>query len=134
MLVPRREGRLVKAATWSSSKWAHVGGRDRVVIRFSTGHVDDRRAAMLDDRILAEFVLEEGREALGLRGEPLDVVVRRWPDGLPQYDVGHARRVGAAMQGLPDGVHLTGALYDGVGVAPTIGHAERVASAIRRTA
>ncbi len=131
MLVPRGEGRLVKAATWSSSKWAHVGGRDRVVVRFSTGRVDDRRAAGLDDRILAELVLAEAREALGLRGEPLDVVVRRWPDGLPQYDVGHRQRVAAALQGLPDRVHLTGAPYDGVGVAPVVGHAERVAATIR---
>ena len=86
---------------------------------------------LLDDRILTELVLAEGREALGLRGEPVDVVVRRWPDGLPQYDVGHAGRVGAALQGLPTGIHLTGALYDGVGIAPTIGHAERVAAGIR---
>lgn len=131
MLVPRGEGRLVKAATWSSSKWAHVGVDGRVVVRFSTGRVDDRRAAMLDDRILAELVLAEGREALGLRGEPIDLLVRRWPDGLPQYDVGHARRVGAVLQGLPSGVHVTGALYDGIGVAPIVGHAQRVAATIR---
>jgi oxygen-dependent protoporphyrinogen oxidase len=132
MLVPRTAGRLVKAATWSSSKWAHQGGDDRAVIRFSTGRVDDRRAAQLDDRILTELVLAEAREALGLRGEPIDVVVRRWPDGLPQYDVGHARRVGAALQGLPDGVHLAGALYEGVGIAPIVAHAEGVAARIRR--
>ncbi|MFT6943228.1 MAG: oxygen-dependent protoporphyrinogen oxidase [Nitriliruptoraceae bacterium] len=131
MLVPRGEDRLVKAATWSSSKWEHVGGRDATVIRFSVGRVDDRRAAMLEDRILSEIVLTEGREALGLTGEPLDVVVQRWPDGLPQYDVGHDRRVAAIRQGLPAGVHVTGAVYSGVGVAPTVGHAEQVAATIR---
>ncbi len=131
MLVPRAEERLVKAATWSSNKWAHVGSDARTVVRFSVGRVDDRRGMMLEDRILTELVLQEGREALGLTGEPTDVVVQRWPDGLPQYDVGHERRVAAVVQGLPHGVHVTGALYAGVGVAPTIGHAERVAAAIR---
>ena len=133
-LVPRSEGRLVKAATWSSNKWGHVGGDDLTVVRFSVGRVDDRRGLDLDDRILTELVLTEGREALGLTGEPVDVVVQRWPDGLPQYDVGHARRVAAVTGGLPDGVHMTGALFDGVGVAPVIGHAESVAAAIRAAA
>lgn len=134
MLVPRPEGRLVKAATWSTSKWGHLGADGLVRIRFSVGRVDDRRGLELDDRILTELVLAEGREALGLHGEPTDVVVQRWPDGLPQYEVGHRERVAAVLQGLPDGVHVTGALYAGVGVAPTVGHAEQVAATIRAAA
>ncbi len=132
-LVPRSEGRLVKAATWSSNKWAHVGD-DLTMVRFSVGRVDDRRGLDLDDRILTELVLAEGREALGLQGEPVDVAVQRWPDGLPQYDVGHVRRVAAVQQGLPEGVAMTGALFDGVGIAPIVGHAEATAAALLRTA
>lgn len=130
-LVPRSQRRLVKAATWSSNKWAHVGSDDQVRVRFSVGRVDDRRGLDLEDRILVELVLAEAREALALHGEPVEVAVQRWPDGLPQYDVGHAARVAAVLQGLPSGVHVTGALYDGVGIAPIIGHAERVAATIR---
>lgn len=131
-LVPRSEGRLVKAATWSSNKWDHVGD-DLTMVRFSVGRIDDRRGLDLDDRILTELVLDEGREALGLTGEPVDVVVQRWPDGLPQYDVGHVRRVAAVQRGLPDGVAMTGALFDGVGIAPIVGHAEATAAALLRS-
>ena len=133
-LVPRSEGRLVKAATWSSNKWAHAGDDGLARVRFSVGRIDDRQGLDLDDRILAELVIEEGRAALGLEGDPVDVVVRRWPDGLPQYDVGHARRLAAVRQGLPAGLHMTGALFDGVGIAPIVGHAEGVAAAIRASA
>ena len=133
-LVPRSEGRLVKAATWSSNKWGHVGGEDRAIVRFSVGRVDDRRGLDLDDRILAELVLAEGRAALGLTGEPVDVIVKRWPDGLPQYDVGHERRMAAVRRGLPAAVHMTGALFDGVGIAPIVAHAEGVAATIRAAA
>ena len=133
-LVPRSEGRLVKAATWSSNKWGHVGDDEHTIVRFSVGRVDDRRGLDLDDRILAELVLTEGREALGISGEPVDVVVQRWPDGLPQYDVGHTRRMAAVRRGLPTGVHMTGALFDGVGIAPIVGHAEGVAGTIRAAA
>jgi len=131
MLVPRSEGRLVKAATWSSGKWAHLDDGEVVFVRFSVGRVDDRRGLDLDDRLLAELVLAEGRELLGLVGEPADLLVRRWVDGLPQYEVGHAERVAAVRQGLPPGVHVAGALYDGVGVAPTIAGAEQVATRLR---
>lgn len=130
-LVPRGEGRLVKAATWSTSKWAHLGADGLTRIRFSVGRVDDRRGLDLDDRILTELVLGEAREALGLDGDPADVTVQRWPDGLPQYDVGHVTRVASIRQGLPPGIHVTGALYDGVGVAPIVGHAEALATRIR---
>lgn len=133
-LVPRREGRLVKAATWSSSKWDHVGADGLVRLRLSVGRVDDRRGLDLEDRILAELAVDEARAALGLRGDPADVVVHRWRDGLPQYDVGHAERVAAVRQGLPAGVHTTGALHDGVGIAPVVGHAEAVAATIRASA
>ena len=133
-LVPRSEGRLVKAATWSSNKWGHLGGADLAMVRFSVGRVDDRRGLDLDARILTELVLAEAREALGLDGEPVDVAVQRWPDGLPQYDIGHTRRIAAVTRGLPDGVHMTGALFDGVGVAPIVGHAESVAATIRQSA
>ena len=104
------------------------------MVRFSVGRVDDRRGLDLDARILTELVLAEAREALGLDGEPVDVAVQRWPDGLPQYDVGHTRRIAAVTRGLPDGVHMTGALFDGVGVAPIVGHAESVAATIRQSA
>ena len=43
MLVPRTEGRLVKASTWVSRKWPHRDAGDHVLVRV-VGGPDRRRA------------------------------------------------------------------------------------------
>ena len=60
-LVPRGEGLLMTACSWSSSKWSHYS-RDRgCVLRVSAGRTDDRRwldlePADLVDALVAELV------------------------------------------------------------------------------
>lgn len=130
MLVPRTEGRLVKAATWSSQKWPHLAGGDHWVVRCSVGRIDDRTALDLDDPTLADRVEAEAREALGLTGPAVARRVTRWERALPQYDVDHHERVAALRDALPPGLHLVGAGYDGIGIAPCIAAAETVAAAL----
>lgn len=66
MLVPRGEGRLLKAATWSSRKWPHLAERDEVLLRCSMGRVDDGRHEMLSDEEAIERTRQELAEAMGL--------------------------------------------------------------------
>lgn len=128
MLVPRTEGRLVKAATWSSGKWPHLASADRWLVRCSVGRVDDRRGLDLDDTALADHVEHEVREALGLPGPAVARRVTRWDDALPQYEVGHLERVTALREALPPGLHVAGAGYDGIGIAPCVAAAEELAT------
>jgi protoporphyrinogen/coproporphyrinogen III oxidase len=120
VLVPRTEGRLVKAITFASRKWPHHADRETLLLRASVGRVDDPRPAELDDAELVRRVDAEVRWATGLPRPATSSVVRRWPDALPQYDVGHLERVERARHQLrvdaPD-LHLAGASYDGVGIA-----------------
>jgi protoporphyrinogen/coproporphyrinogen III oxidase len=133
LLVPRSEGRLVKAVTLTSRKWPHHATRDRFVLRASVGHVDDRRALDLDDETLARRVDGEVRWATGITAPATDRVVVRWPDALPQYDVGHLDRVDRIRHGLRDlaGLHLGGAALDGLGLAARARDAERLAHDVR---
>ena len=131
MLVPRTEGRLVKAATWSSGKWPHLAEAEHWLLRCSVGRIDDRRALDLDDTTLADQVEQEARAALGLAGPAVARRVTRWDDALPQYDVGHAERVTAIREALPPGLHVVGAGYDGIGIAPCVAAAERTAARLR---
>lgn len=135
MLVPRSEGRLVKAATWSSRKWPHYAEHDHFLVRCSVGRIGDSRALDLADDALIHAADEELREAMGLRLRPLAARVTRWDRALPQYGVGHRERVqtirGELEESAP-GIHVAGAAYDGVGLAPCVAQAERVAEAILR--
>ncbi len=130
MLVPRTEGRLVKASTWVSRKWPHRDTGDHVLVRSSVGRIDDERWRDLDPEELVRRVDAETRWATGISTPCVDAVVTPWERGLPQYLVGHRERVDRARTGLPDGLHLAGAAYDGVGVSPCVASAEKAVSAI----
>ena len=122
MLVPRSRGTLLKAATFVSRKWQERAG-DHVLIRGSVGRVDDHRWRGLTPDELGVRVDAEVRWATGIR-TPADArLVVPWIDALPQYEVGHLARVDRARRHLPPGLQLTGAAYDGVGVAPCIASA-----------
>ena len=58
----------------------------------------------------------------------------RWPDGMPQYDVGHLGRVAAATDALAaeaPGVFLAGAPYGGIGIADCVRQGNEAADRVR---
>lgn len=133
MLVPPREGRLVKAATWSSRKWPHLAGGDAFLLRASVGRIDDERWRSMDDDELSGRVADELAAATGIATAPLATRVTRWERSLPQYEVGHLRRVRDVRDAIRVTVpwlHVAGAAYDGVGLAPCVAQAETVAGAL----
>ena len=57
----------------------------------------------------------------------------RWPNGFPQYQPGHQRRVDrieAALAADMPGVTVAGAAYRGLGIAACIRQAEEAATRI----
>lgn len=126
-LVPPVEGRLVKAATYLSQKWAWVGDAadGRFVVRCSVGRRGDVRALQRDPERLALTVGADLAELVGTPVRPRAWAVRKWGGGLPQYAVGHldrVRDVRAAVAEVP-GLAVCGATYDGVGVAACVASA-----------
>lgn len=133
MLVPRVEGRLITACTWSTSKWPALAASGMVLLRASAGRDGDPRAMELDDVELVRRVHDELAEALGLREAPVTSLVSRWPRGFPQYDVGHQARVDgieAALAQDAPGVFVAGASYRGLGIAACIEQAQRAATLV----
>ncbi len=133
-LVPAADGRLVKAATFSSVKWPHLAAADPTlaVVRGSVGRHRDEAVLQRDDVELAGLVAADLRSATGVRGRPVAWRVTRWGGGLPQYAVGHldrVRRIRAAVERQP-GLEICGAAYDGVGVAACIRSANSAAAGI----
>lgn len=122
-LVPRAEGLLLTACSWASTKWAHLGEGDTVVLRASAGSAGDDRARHLHDDELVERLRGELRTTMGLVGDPLDVRVSHWPESLPQYRVGHGALVAdieATLGAEHPGIVLAGAAYRGVGLPACI--------------
>ena len=121
ILVPPVDGRLIKAATFSSRKWAWLSG-DALVLRASVGRHGDEADLHRDDSDLVENVVLDLRDATGLRAPLVDAFVTRWGGALPQYAVGHrdkVARIEQALAGVP-GLEVCGAAYDGVGIPAVI--------------
>ncbi|MDQ1614532.1 MAG: protoporphyrinogen/coproporphyrinogen oxidase [Actinomycetota bacterium] len=133
-LVPPADGRLVKAATYTTNKWGWYAAEhpDVAVIRMSVGRIDDEADLQRDDDELVEAALADLADALGVQTPPLDARVSRWGGGLPQYAVGHlgrVERIRAAVAREP-GLAVCGATYDGIGIPACIASARAAVSGL----
>jgi oxygen-dependent protoporphyrinogen oxidase len=133
-LVPPREGRVIKAATYSSRKWAWVGRQigDLTVVRMSVGRYGEEADLHRDDADLVRLASEDAADVLGLPARPAAGAVFRWGGSLPQYRPGHVGRVQrmrTALAELP-GVVLAGAAVDGVGIPACIASARAAADEV----
>ncbi len=129
-LVPPVDGRFVKAATFSSNKWAWVADSGRTVLRASVGRAGESVALQMGDAELVERVLADLTEALGPLPDAADTHVQRWGGALPQYEVGHLDRVATVRSSVAGvrGLEVCGAAYDGVGIAAVVAGAQAAVS------
>jgi protoporphyrinogen/coproporphyrinogen III oxidase len=117
---------MTTAVTFLDRKWEHLGREGEILLRAHVGRIDDRRSEVLDDDALIERVRAELATMLGGVGDTLAARVQRWPQGLPQYYVGHEQVVTRARQALSrHAIRLAGSAYDGVGIPASIGSGRR---------
>lgn len=140
-LVPTVEKATIKAATYSSRKWAWVAraGASRrtdtpgyFVLRCSMGRHGDTRVLQREDSDLVRLAGRDLAKIAGFPRTPLVSRVTRWGGALPQYTVGHRARVGSIREQLVDtpGLVVCGAAYDGVGIAACVGSAQFAAGQV----
>ena len=91
-MVPRREGLHTVCTFWNSSLFPGHAPQGSVLmtslVRTDTGGL---MTASYD--VFAQMVEAENGKILGITGPPIERTVWRYPRALPQYNVGHARRV-----------------------------------------
>jgi oxygen-dependent protoporphyrinogen oxidase len=128
-VVPRIEQRPVTACTWTSAKWANRAPDGYGLFRVFVGRAGQQVALAGSDGDLVHLARAELRQVLGVSSEPLLSRVVRWPDGMPQYTLGHLDRVRAAKARLSasPGLILAGAAYRGVGIPDCIDSGETAA-------
>lgn len=128
-VVPRREGRAIRGCSFSSRKFDHRAPNGSFLLRAFLGE----EGGYLDrtDGEIVELVRGELAEILGIRAHPVASAVFRFPDGTPQYEVGHAGRVSRLEELVPPSMYLVGSSYRGVGIPNCIADGRRAARDIR---
>ncbi len=126
VVVPEIERRRIIACSFSSVKYDGRAPSDRVLMRIFVGGAMHPEACEAGDDALLATILGEVRELLGTTAAPVLTRVNRWPESMPQYRVGHARRVARIRElerRIPS-LALAGNAYDGVGLSDCVRSAE----------
>lgn len=117
------------ACTFVDQKFSHRAPPGAVLLRAFFGGIHAPALLGEDDTTLASLAHSAVGHILGKLPEPLFTVIRKWPDSLPQYAVGHLNRIAeldAITRTLPR-LRLIGNAYRGVGL-PDLIHAGRTSA------
>ncbi|HUG14665.1 MAG TPA: protoporphyrinogen oxidase [Thermomicrobiales bacterium] len=125
-VIPRAEGRTLTAVTWTSNKFGGRAPPGIALLRAFVGRAGNESPAFLPDDELIARACSELAVILDITAEPIVSRVYRWPNALPQYNLGHQERlarIDERIERLP-GVALTGAAYRGIGIPDCIRDAQ----------
>lgn len=128
-LVPFREGRRILGTLWDSSIFPNRAPEGYVLLRTMLGGARASHLAMQGDERLVDIVADELREIMGIRVRPDFARVYVHEKAIPQYTIGHQRRL-RAIEGLlanHRGLYLTGNAYRGISVNDCIENSYRLA-------
>ncbi len=131
-LTPACERRTINGALFCSTMFPGRAPEGSVAICGYFGGARAPDLGALAAGALVDLAREEFRDLLGARGEPVVARVRHWPQGLPQYGIGHGKAV-ATLEQLGDrvpGLFVTGNYLHGVSVPDCLGVARETASRV----
>jgi oxygen-dependent protoporphyrinogen oxidase len=134
-IVPACEHRRIIAGSFSSFKFEGRAPAGAILARAFVGGVMQQSMMHLSDDEIVAAVRDEFRALLGVEAAPGLVEVRRWPDSMPQYEVGHLDRV-AEIERIVAAIPafaIAGAAYRGVGIPDCVRSGEQAADAIFAT-
>ncbi len=117
-LVPKSEGRRIRALTFVHNKFPHRAPPDKGIVRVFLGGLSDQGVLALSDDEIMETVRRELREIVGLTAEPRVTRLYRWNKAMAQYGPGHLERVARIQKAVAEtrALALAGNAYQGIGV------------------
>ncbi|MCP3934623.1 MAG: protoporphyrinogen oxidase [Actinomycetia bacterium] len=130
IVIPSSEKRRINAITWTSTKFDRRAPDDHVLIRVFFGGSRTPEMMNVDDAELMDAVRCELDAIMGLDADPVFHRIFRWWRSNAQYDVGHLEKVDAIEAALPEGIHVTGSAYRGVGIPDCVHQAQQTAQHI----
>ena len=122
-VVPHKEGRMITACTWTSSKWTHAAPKGSVLLRTYIGRSHSEEWMQRSDQELLSSVRRDLQDIMGITAEPTFSKVTRCYHSMPQYPIGHSEKIKSVKEQLSSqrpGLFLCGAGYEGVGIPDCI--------------
>ncbi len=132
MLVPERENRRILGALFSSTLFPGRAPAGSVLLTTFIGGARQPGLASLDEAEIACISHAENASLLAANAPPAFVRVRRWMRAIPQYNLGHAARIGTLEQAehAVPGLFFCANYRGGVAIGDCIKSADRTAGAV----
>jgi protoporphyrinogen/coproporphyrinogen III oxidase len=132
-LIPRSAGIRTLGTVWNSSQFPDRSPSEHVLLTSFVGGATDAAAVELSDQELSAIVHRDLSAILGVSGQPVRDRVTVYQRAIPQYNLGHTRRIealGESLKRLP-GLWLAGNYLEGPAVGSCIECALSVAEQVR---
>jgi oxygen-dependent protoporphyrinogen oxidase len=128
-LIPKKEGLNTLGTLWDSSMFENRAPEGKVLLRSMMGGACFPEYVKLSDDEVVARVRRDLATTMGIDAAPEFVRVFRHPQAIPQYTVGHGKRLQALDEALKahPGLILTGNSYRGIGLNDCVAAAERAA-------
>ena len=131
-LVPHIEGRKILGTLWDTSIFPNRASEGYALLRTMVGGAKSPEMAMLEDEKIVSMVFDELKPILSFKTDPDMVRIYRWEKAIPQYLLGHSRRLESIEKRLSfhPGLYLTGNAYKGIGINDCVESGYRLADEI----
>ncbi|MFD2114584.1 protoporphyrinogen oxidase [Paenibacillus yanchengensis] len=123
------------ACTWTSRKWEHTSAEQRLLLRlfYKSNSTAFEKLCQMDEQAQLQFAKQEIKASLKIIADPVEFVVTKWTDTMPNYHLQHPQIVKQLEQSLQEnypGMLLAGCSYYGVGIPDCIQNGEQTAKKI----
>lgn len=132
-LAAPAEGLNILGCVWNSSLFENRAPKGKALLTTFMGGVRRPEAARLTDAELVATAHSELQQVLGIESDPQVIAITRWDRAIPQYNLGHARRVRQieALVKVIGGLTLAGNYLHGVSTGDCVKEADRAAREMR---
>jgi protoporphyrinogen/coproporphyrinogen III oxidase len=131
-LIPRKENRHTLGTLWDSSIFPGRAPEGYVLLRSMMGGATNAQAILLSDGEVKTRVMADLKDIMGIGAEPDFVRIFRHQQAIPQYTVGHAKRLRALENRLGEhpGLFFTGNAFGGVGLNDCVNASNQTAEKV----
>jgi oxygen-dependent protoporphyrinogen oxidase len=131
-LIPNREGRKILGTLWDSSVFPNRAPNGYVLLRTMLGGVRKSDLAFQDEDKQINLVMGELKAIMDIDVQPDFAKIFVHKKGIPQYSLGHERRLEAIDESLRKfkRLYIAGNAYRGIGVNDCIENSQKMAGRI----
>jgi len=131
-VVPAKENLNILACSFSSEKFEGRAPSDSVLLRCFVGGALNQEILNNNDKGIINIVKNELKKILNISKEPYFTQLKRYPNSMPQYNVGHSKILTNINKLMSKhlNLELAGNSYEGVGIPDCIRSGEMAAENI----